>query len=263
LLLAVAQRLTSNLRKTDSVARFGGDEFMVMLKGLSADAEMAAIEATAVGDMLLKACQQPYLLGSYEYDGTTSIGVTLFHGQKEAAEALLKRADLAMYRAKTNGRNMMCLFDPAMETFAASRAALLADLKRALQNRELELHYQPQMDSHGKVIGAEALVRWHHAQRGMVPPGEFIPLAEAAGLIVELGLWVLEAACSRLAEWARKPETEGLTLAVNVSLHQFLDSRFVHLVEKVPRESGANPHRLSWKLPKASLWKRQTTQMPK
>jgi EAL domain-containing protein (putative c-di-GMP-specific phosphodiesterase class I) len=100
------------------------------------------------------------------------------------------------------------------------------------------------MDSGGRVTGAEALIRWRHAERGMVPPGEFIPLAESAGLIVELGLWVLEAACAQLAKWARQPETEGLTLAVNVSIRQFLDSHFVHLVEETLRESGANPHRL-------------------
>jgi diguanylate cyclase (GGDEF)-like protein/PAS domain S-box-containing protein len=244
LLKEVALRLTSHVRKTDSVARVGGDEFMVMLEGLSADAEMAAIEAKAVGEALLVACRRPYFLGSYEYGGTASIGITLFQGQKDAADNLLKRADLAMYRAKSQGRNMMCSFDPAMETSAASRAALLVDLKRALQNREFELHYQPQLDRDGRVTGAEALLRWRHAQRGMVPPSEFIPLAEAAGLIGDLGHWVLQTACWQLAVWAREPNMEGLTIAVNVSIRQFLDSRFVHLVEKVLRESGANPHRL-------------------
>jgi diguanylate cyclase (GGDEF)-like protein/PAS domain S-box-containing protein len=244
LLQEVALRLKSSIHKTDFMARLGSDEFMVILEGLSANAKSAAIEAKAVGEVLLMACQQPYLLGSYEYDGTASIGVTLFQRQKDAADVLLKRADLAMYRAKAKGRNTMCFFDPAMERCAASRAALLADLNRALQNREFELYYQPQMDSGGRVTGAEALCRWRHAERGMVPPSEFIPLAESAGLIVELGLWVLEAACAQLAIWAGQPETEGLTLAVNVSIRQFLDPHFEHLVEQVLRESGANPHRL-------------------
>jgi EAL domain-containing protein (putative c-di-GMP-specific phosphodiesterase class I) len=131
-----------------------------------------------------------------------------------------------------------------METSASARAALLADLKRALQNREFELHYQPQLDSDGRVTGAEALLRWHHPERGMVPPNEFIPLAEAAGLIVDLGQWVLETACYQIATWERSPEMAGLNIAVNVSIRQFLDSRFVQLVEKVLRESGANPGRL-------------------
>ena len=263
LLQEVARRLTSSVRKADFMARFGSDEFMVILEGLSADAEMAAIEATAVGEVLLMACQQPYLLGNYEYDGTASIGVTLFQRQEDAADKLLKRADLAMYRAKAKGRNTMCFFDPAMETSAAARAELLADLKRALQNREFELHYQPQMDSGGRVIGAEALLRWRHAQRGMVPPSEFIPLAESAGLIVELGLWVLEAACAQLAKWARQPETEGLTLAVNVSIRQFLDSHFVQLVEEALRESGANPHRLKLEITESFLLEKATDTIAK
>jgi len=263
LLQAVALRLTSSVRKTDFTARLGSDEFMVILEGLSADAEKAAVEAKAVGDLLLMACQQHYLLGSYEYDGTVSIGVTLFKRQKDAADDMLKRADLAMYRAKARGRNTVCFFDPAMETSAASRAALLADLNKAMQNRDFELYYQPQMDSGGRVTGAEALIRWRHAERGMVPPGEFIPLAESAGLIVELGLWVLEAACAQLAKWARQPETEGLTLAVNVSIRQFLDSHFVHLVEETLRESGANPHRLKLEITESLILEKATDTIAK
>jgi len=244
LLQEVGMRLIACVRKSDSVARSGGDEFVVMLEGLSADAGMAAAEARAVGEKILRACRQTYLLGNYEYDGTTSIGATLFQGKQETVDELLKRVDLAMYRAKAQGRNAVCFFDPAMETRAASRAALLADLKRAIQNQEFELHYQPQLDSDGRVTGAEALLRWRHAQRGMVPPNEFIPLAEAAGLIVDLGNWVLETACAQLAVWARQPEMAHLNVAVNVSIRQFLDARFVQIVEKVLRDSGADPLRL-------------------
>jgi diguanylate cyclase (GGDEF)-like protein/PAS domain S-box-containing protein len=244
LLQEVALRLQACVRKSDCVARFGGDEFLVMLEGLNADAERAAAEAKAVGEVILQACRQPYILESYEYDGTTSIGIALFQGEQDTVDDLLKRADLAMYRAKAQGRDALCFFDPGMETSVASRAALLAELKRALQNGEFELHYQPQIDSSGRVTGAEALLRWPHAQRGMVPPSEFIPLAESAGLIGELGQWVLETACRQLAAWASQPGMEALTVAVNVSMRQFLDSRFVQLVERVLRESGANPRRL-------------------
>ena len=244
LLQAVASRLTKCVRKVDSVARFGGDEFVVMLEGLSADSGVAANEVGAVGETIIRACRQPYSLENYEYEGTTSIGATIFQGTADTVDELLKRSDLAMYRAKALGRNNLCFFDPAMETSASARAALLADLKRALQNREFELHYQPQLDSDGRVTGAEALLRWHHPERGMVPPNEFIPLAEAAGLIVDLGQWVLETACYQIATWERSPEMAGLNIAVNVSIRQFLDSRFVQLVEKVLRESGANPGRL-------------------
>lgn len=244
LLQEVARRVISCVRKTDSVARFGGDEFVVILEGLSSNPALSVIEARSVAEKILVACREPYRLDGCEYDGTTSIGVTLFQGDQDSVDDLLKRVDLAMYRAKAQGRNTLCFFDPDMETSASSRAALLADLRRAMQNDEFELHYQPQMDSAGCVIGAEALLRWRHPQRGMVSPGEFIPLAESAGLIVELGYWVLETACAQLAEWAVLPRMAKLDLAVNVSIRQFLDSRFVQLVEKVLRESGANPRRL-------------------
>jgi diguanylate cyclase (GGDEF)-like protein/PAS domain S-box-containing protein len=244
LLKEVGKRLTSCVRKTDIVARFGGDEFVVMLQGLNADLERAAIEASVVAQAILESCRKPYLLGSYEYEGTTSIGITRFQEAQEDADELLKQVDLAMYRSKAQGRNTICHFDPAMERFAASRAALLADLRRALQNREFDLYYQPQLDSSGRVTGCEALLRWRHALRGMVSPAEFIPLAEAAGLIGELGQWVLDTACRQLATWARQSKLEDLTIAINVSIRQFLDGRFVQLVEDAIRESGTNPQRL-------------------
>jgi diguanylate cyclase (GGDEF)-like protein/PAS domain S-box-containing protein len=252
LLQQVALRLASCIRKTDTVARFGGDEFVVMLEGLSDDATIASAEAKAVGDGILGAFFQPYQVGSYEYAGTTGIGITLFQGRSATADDLLKRADLAMYRAKAQGKNSMCFFNPSMETFAASRAALQSDLRRALQNREFELHYQPQVDSAGSVTGAEALLRWRHPRRGMVPPNEFIPLAEEAGLIVEVGRWVLETACAQLAEWSDRPEMEPLSIAVNVSIRQFLDPHFVDLVLEVLRTSEANPHRLSLEITESS-----------
>ncbi len=175
----------------------------------------------------MRALRQPYFLQHQEYEGTASVGATLFHGRSETVDDLLKRADLAMYRAKAQGRNRLCLFDPTMESSAASRVALLTDLKKALTNGELELHYQPQMTSDRRVVGCEALLRWRHPMRGMVPPNEFIPLAEADGLIVELGYWVLDTACLQLAAWARQPRMGDLTMAVNVSMRQFFDSRFV------------------------------------
>jgi diguanylate cyclase (GGDEF)-like protein/PAS domain S-box-containing protein len=244
LLKETATRLSSCVEGLGSVARFGGDEFVVVLEGLSPNPVLAGEEANAVAEKILRACRLPHSLDRRDYDGTTSVGVTLFHAQTDSVDDLLKRADLAMYRAKAVGRDGMCFFDPAMETAIASRAALLADLKRAPQNGEFELHYQPQVDSSRRVIGAEALLRWRHPQRGMVSPGEFIPLAESAGLIVDLGFWVLNTACRQIAEWSRRPQMEGLNIAVNVSIRQFLDSRFVSLVEKVLRETGANPHRL-------------------
>jgi diguanylate cyclase (GGDEF)-like protein/PAS domain S-box-containing protein len=252
LLQQVALRLTSCVRKSDTVARFGGDEFVVLLEGLSEDSIRTSAAAKAIGDKVLDAFRKPYQVGSYECNSTASIGITIFPGWSDTVEDLLKRADLAMYRSKAQGRNSMCFFDPAMQTLVASRAALLADLRWALQNRKFELHYQPQVDSSGHVLGAEGLLRWRHSRGRMVPPNEFIPLAEEAGLIVELGRWVLETACAELAEWATRPEMERLSIAVNVSIRQFLDSNFVDLVLEVLRESGANPHRLKLEITESS-----------
>jgi len=166
---------------------------------------------------------------------------------------LLKRTDLAMYRAKAQGRDAMCFFDPVMQTDVDARAALRSDLRRALQNDEFVLYYQPQVNSDGVVAGAEVLLRWFHPLRGKVSPQEFMPLAEEAGLIVDLGRWVLEAACRQLAEWAPNPQMKILTLAVNVSIRQFLDAQFVSLVSKTLRRSGANPRCLKLEITESAM----------
>jgi diguanylate cyclase (GGDEF)-like protein/PAS domain S-box-containing protein len=253
LLQQVATRLTSSTRKTDTVARLGGDEFVVLLEGLSADTQTAAATAKLVGDKILAAFQQPFKLKVHESESTASIGITLFTGLSDTADDLLKQADLAMYRAKSKGRNTLSFFDPEMQTYVSSRAALRADLRRAVQNNELELFYQPQVNRDGQVISAEALLRWRHPQRGMVPPNEFIPLAEDAGLIVDLGRWVLETACAQLSEWATNPSMEHLSIALNVSLRQLLDLHFVKLVLEALRKSGANPRKLKLELTESSM----------
>jgi diguanylate cyclase (GGDEF)-like protein/PAS domain S-box-containing protein len=253
LLQQVAIRLTSCTRKTDTVARLGGDEFVVMLEGLSQDDRRAAAAAKLIADKILESFRQPYDLGPYKHESTASIGIALFNGSSDTADDLLKRADLAMYRAKSQGRNALCFFDPEMQTYVTSRAALRSDLRRALQNGEFELFYQPQVNNNGHVVGAEALVRWRHPQRGIVPPGEFIPLAEDAGLIVELGGWILQTACLQLAKWADSPEMKDLCVAVNVSLRQLLDSQFVNVVLEVLRKSEANPRRLKLEITESSM----------
>jgi diguanylate cyclase (GGDEF)-like protein/PAS domain S-box-containing protein len=253
LLQQVAARLLACTRVTDTVARLGGDEFVVMLEGLSQDERAAAADAKGVADKILQAFLKPYELGTHESEGTGSIGIALFTGSSETVDDLLKRADLAMYRAKSQGRNAMCFFDPGMQTYVTQRAALRSDLRRAQQNNEFELLYQPQVRNDGRVISAEALLRWRHPQRGLVPPSEFIPLAEEAGLIVEIGSWVLETACLQLAKWAGDPKMKDLSIAVNVSLRQFLDSNFVNLVMQTLRKSGTNPLRLKLEITESSL----------
>ncbi len=252
LLQQVSRRLTDSLGPLDLVARPGGDEFVVMLAQPCEDASTAAVAGKIAGDKILEAFRLPFALGSYESESKASIGVTLFSAGSDTVDQLLKRADLAMYRAKARGRNGLCFFEPSMQTEIDNRAALRLDLGRALQNGEFQLHYQPQIDSNAVVIGTEALLRWFHPVRGRVPPDQFIPLAEEAGLIVELGRWVLETACLQIAAWSSNPLMETLSVAVNVSVRQLLDPQFTNLVREILRTSGANPRRLKLEVTESS-----------
>jgi diguanylate cyclase (GGDEF)-like protein/PAS domain S-box-containing protein len=256
LLQQVALRLVTCVRESDTVARLGGDEFVVMLEDLSRDSDLAAEEARAFGDRVLEAFVQPFHVGGRVHNASVSVGIAMFAGAAEAGEMAvesLKRADIAMYHAKARGRNVVCFFDPTMETLVAARAALQSDLRRALRERQFQLHYQPQMDRNGNVICAEALLRWPHPERGHVPPTEFIALAEESGLIVDVGRWVLETACAQLAAWSAAHVLKTCTIAVNVSLRQFLDPNFVDIVLDVLRASGADPSRLKLELTESSM----------
>jgi EAL domain-containing protein (putative c-di-GMP-specific phosphodiesterase class I) len=172
----------------------------------------------------------------------------VFGGNEIAIENLLKQADLAMYKSKDMGRNALRFFDPAMQSLLLERAELESGLRKALLTNEFELYYQPQVSINGNTTGAEALVRWHHPERGMISPADFIPLAEDTGLILPLGHWVLANACDRLARWAIQPELSNLTLAVNVSASQFRQADFVDQVLSVLARTGANPQRLKLEL---------------
>lgn len=253
LLQQVAQRLTACVRVEDTVARLGGDEFVVMLDGLSALPEEAATQAETVGEKILAALNQPYTLATHHFSGTPSIGVTLFCGNHPSDDELLKQADLAMYQSKTAGRNTMRFFDPAMQAVVADRALLEADLRQAVKLNQFTLYFQPQVVGNGRLTGTEALVRWQHPQRGLVSPAEFIPLAEETGLILPLGLWVLETACRQLAQWSAHPDTEHLSMAVNVSAKQLHQLDFVDQVLAVLKKTGANPKRLKLELTESLL----------
>ncbi|BAN47125.1 hypothetical protein PCA10_13930 [Metapseudomonas resinovorans NBRC 106553] len=253
LLQQVAQRLSHCIRESDTVARLGGDEFVVLLENLNDSPPDAAIQVKAIGEKILQALNISYQLDGYEHHSTPSLGIALFQGQLNSVDDIMKRADLAMYRAKAAGRNTMRFFDPEMQAVATARAKLEADLRQGWQNKELVLHYQPQVSSDGQVVGAEALMRWQHPERGMVMPHEFVPLAEETGLILPLGRWALQSACMQLVVWSKHPETARLSVAVNVSARQFHHPDFVQEVLDVLKYTGADPKRLKLELTEGLL----------
>ena len=263
LLQQAAQRLADCIRQGDTVARLGGDEFVIMLKDLSEDDAQATDQVAAVGAKVLSALKQPYQLGGVQHHSSASVGVTLFGTaqgvQADAADsadsvdALFQRADLALYQAKAAGRNTVCFFDPAMQAATAARAELEVALREALRDGQLALYYQPQVNAQGQLTGAEVLVRWQHPVLGMVPPVQFIRLAEDTGLILPLGHWVLESACTQLAIWAEAPAMAHLSLSVNVSVRQFHQSDFVQEVLRVICSTGAPANRLKIELTESLL----------
>ncbi|KAF3997939.1 bifunctional diguanylate cyclase/phosphodiesterase [Glaciimonas immobilis] len=248
LLQQVAQRLASIASLNDTVARFGGDEFVVMLLELDTNPTQACIQVKIIAEKILSILSHPYEIAGLEHHSTSSIGITLFCDDRDPVSELLKRADLAMYEAKKGGRNAMRFFDPEMETALIVRAALEADLRQALRRDEFFVCYQPQINNNGQIIGAEALVRWQHPRLGIISPADFIPLAEETGLIMPLGKWVLETASAQLAAWASHMETSELTIAVNVSVRQFRHPDFVAQIKSVLHFRGANPRRLKLEL---------------
>ncbi|MGO9770906.1 MAG: EAL domain-containing protein [Roseiarcus sp.] len=248
LLVEVARRLAACVRNGDSVARLGGDEFVVLLEDLSENAQEAAAQAKAAGEKILAALAGPYTIAGRVRHSTPSIGVTLFADAGDSLDELLKQADIAMYQAKSAGRNTLRFFDPVMQGALAARTVLESELRLGVHDRQFVLHYQPQVDGAGAFIGAEALLRWRHPERGLVAPGEFIPLAEETGLILPIGRWVLQAACSRLKDWAGDARTRELSLAVNVSARQFRQSDFVDQVRDALEQAGALAAKLKLEL---------------
>ncbi len=253
LLAEVGQRLESCLRQSDTAARLGGDEFVVLLEGLSAHLIEAAESAEVVAQKIQLALNQPYALQGKVHHSSPSMGVCLFKGQEESADNLLKQADLAMYQAKAAGRNAIRFFDQKMQEAVNVHAALETDLRLAISGDQFVLYYQTQVDRNGKVIGAEALIRWQHPERGMISPAEFIPLAEESGLIVPMGEWVLNAACQQLKRWAEDPATAHLTLAVNISARQFHHKKFVSTVLAILQRYEINSGRLKLELTESLL----------
>jgi len=244
LLIEVARRLKSCVRDGDTLSRLGGDEFVVVLETLGIHADEAAAQAEMIAEKVRGILSATYMLKDYPHHTTPSIGIVLFQGHRENLEDLLKYADAAMYQAKTSGRNAIRFYDSALQLAIEARALLDDELHQALAKQQFRLHYQIQVDSLRRPLGAEALLRWEHPERGLVSPMQFIPLAEETGLIVPIGLWVLRSACAQLKAWQQNALTRDLTLAVNVSAKQFHQADFVAQVRSALLDSGAEPAQL-------------------
>ena len=241
LLVEVAKRLQACVREGDTLARFGGDEFVLLLEGLSNDRAHAAMQAQGVGEKVLEALNQPYQLEDNEFHSSSSMGITLFFNHRESLDELLKQADTAMYEAKKSGRNTLRFFDPVMQEELEVRAQLESGLREALRNQEFQLYYQMQVNHAGRIVGAEVLLRWIHPERGLISPLQFIPLAEETGLILPIGRWVLEAACRQIKAWEAESQACDLQLAVNVSGRQFRQADFVTQVSEILEQTKINP----------------------
>lgn len=246
LLRKAAECLRSITRRSDTLARLGGDEFVLLAEDLASDQERAAQQAEIIAAKIRSALAPPCMLSpdAAPIEMTASIGVTLFLGEAADREALLRQADVAMYQAKNEGRNGFRFFDPEMQALLERRGALEQALRQALVRDEFELHFQPQVDRERRWVGVEALVRWRDPRQGLIPPMQFIPLAEETGLIVDIGQWVLDAACATLSAWSEHPQARNWQVAVNVSARQFHQPDFVQRVRSTIEHHGIKPRRL-------------------
>jgi diguanylate cyclase (GGDEF)-like protein/PAS domain S-box-containing protein len=252
LLQQAAHRFTASVREGDTVARLGGDEFIVILEDLSESSLEAADQIKQIGHKILDSLRQPFTLSGRQYLSSGSIGAVMFRDAPDSLDDLLKLADIAMYQAKTAGRNTLCFNDPVVQAAVKARALMEEDLRLAIARNELQLYYQPQI-CQGSLTGAEALIRWISPKRGMVMPDEFISLAEETNLILDVGNWVLETACAQIVDWAKRPETRELIVAINVSARQFHQPDFVERVLGALDSSGADPGRLKLELTESML----------
>lgn len=248
MLVEVAERLSTCVRETDSVARFGGDEFVILLEHMSRDQDEAVAQAGRIAEKMREVLSQSYHLDDVTHNSSPSIGVVLFKGDEKSIDELLKQADLAMYQAKAGGRNTVRFFEQSMQAVLEARTLLERALREALPNGELELFYQLQTNHARALLGAEVLLRWRSPVLGMVSPAEFIPLAEQTKLILPIGHWVLESACKQLKAWEQHPVLRNMHLAVNISPVQFHQPDFVRQVKLILAATGTNPRMLELEL---------------
>ncbi|REG82627.1 bifunctional diguanylate cyclase/phosphodiesterase [Marinomonas pollencensis] len=255
LLQQVASRLMDATRSGDSVARFSGDEFVVVLEDvdISENSDRIAYRAKHVANKVMAALRQAFELNEQPYALTASIGIAIFGQDAIGSDEIIKQAEMAMYEAKGHGRNHVCFYAPQMHEKILERVTLDTSFRLALQREEFVLYYQPQWDGERNMVGVEALVRWIHPTKGMISPGVFIPFAEESKLILPLGRWVMKNAMVQLAKWQENPSLSHLVMSINVSVLQFTTVDFVSEVEEALRQTGVNPAQVQLELTESML----------
>ena len=248
-----ARCIQAALKQVHTIARIGGDEFVVLLEEINEDPELAAAQAKVAGENLLEILGKAFVVNGKDYHGSASIGVTLFRGSRASVHELLKRGDVAMYEAKKAGRNALRFFDPVMQETLERRTQLEFDLRHALEGGQLQLHYQKRVGRGGRVRGAEVLLRWNHPRQGLVLPLDFIPLAEETGLIIPIGKWALEESCHQLRAWQANVKTRNLILSVNISALEFKQPDFVDTVKQLMAKTGIDPALLALEITESML----------
>ena len=240
LLIMMSQRLLNFTEINNSVARFGGDEFALLLPSLSTDIEEAAKKAEDIAMQILAATKEPFMIDNHPFYVTVSIGNGLFDGTEDVA-TLLSHADSAMYTAKTDGRNTIRFFDPHIQKVMEEKSLMLQQLRDAIDSKQFLLYYQPQVDENGYTVGVEALIRLAKANGELISPIQFIPLCEESGLIVNLGKWVLEEAMTQVKEWQKDTQKSKWRVSINVSTKQFERENFVKSVQDILEKTAINP----------------------
>lgn len=254
MLKLVAGRISESIRREDMAARMGGDEFVVILTEVDNDLGRAVNMVGEIADAIRYCLSVPCKIGGYEMHLTPSIGISMFPKTGMIAGDILKQADTAMYRAKEAGRNKVQFFLPSMQKAADERLLIHTELRQALNKGGFLLYYQPQFNQSKKMIGAEALLRWQHPKRGLVAPGEFLPVAEETAMMTDIEQWVFRSACKKICEWENSGWLkEGQTISVNISGKELTRDKFVDNVKKVLHETGANPHLLGIEITETSL----------